>query len=308
VDILQAIILGLVQGLTEFLPISSSAHLVFVPWLFGWRNPVLSSLEFGVALHMGTLLAVLTYFWRDWLGMIQGLLYLARRRMTALSVSPGGEATLPGPVGPARPDLARQGRLAIYILLATIPAVLAGLLLEEPIDAWFHSPDPAQQRVGIVVMAVLMIALAGALFLAERVATHKRDLQDIGLGTAMLVGCAQALALFHGVSRSGSTITAGLFANLKRDVAARFSFLLGTPIIVGAGLKQAYDVLQLGGIPADQQLGFVLGFLASLISGYAAIWFLLRFLRRNTTMPFIVYRVLVGAGLILLVLLGFQGL
>jgi undecaprenyl-diphosphatase len=257
---------------------------------------------------MGTLIAVLTYFWRDWVMMIQGLLYLVRRQVAAPSVSRSGEATLPGPIGTDGPALAQQGRLAIYILLATIPAVVAGLLLEKPIDAWFHSTDPQQQRTGIVVMAVLMILLAGALFLAERLATHRRDIQDIGLGTALLIGCAQALALFHGVSRSGSTITAGLFANLKRDAAARFSFLLGTPIIVGAGLKQAYDVLKVGGIPADQQLGFALGFLASLISGYLAIAFLLRFLRRNTTMPFIIYRVLVGAGLILLVLLGFQGL
>ena len=139
-------------------------------------------------------------------------------------------------------------------------------------------------------------------------ARHRLDITQITLGAALAVGLAQALAVLPGVSRSGSTITAGLFVGLKREAAARFSFLLGTPIIIGSGLKKGYDVLKVGGIPADQQAGFAIGFVIAVISGYAAIWFLLRFLQRNSTLPFIVYRVVVGAGLIALVLAGFRGM
>jgi undecaprenyl-diphosphatase len=285
-DPLQAAILGLVQGLTEFLPVSSSAHLVVVPWLFGWHDPAINSLSFDVALHMGTLVAVLAYFWRDWLNIIQGLLrVVTTQRM--------GDA---------------QGKLGVYILLGTIPGVIAGVLLESRIDEAFHSADPATQTNGILIIAVLMILLAAALFLAERMARHRLEISQITLGAALGVGLAQALAVLPGVSRSGSTITAGLFAGLKREAAARFSFLLGTPIIIGSGLKKGYDVFQEGGIPADQQAGFAIGFLVAVISGYAAIWFLLRFLQRNSTLPFIIYRVVIGVLLIALVLAGFRGM
>ncbi len=282
-DPLQAAILGLIQGLTEFLPVSSSAHLVIVPWLFGWPDP---GIAFDVALHMGTVIAVLAYFWRDWLNIVQGLLRVVSTRRIA---DP-------------------QGRLGVYILLGTIPGVIAGLLLETRIDESFHSADPARQANGILIIAVLMILLAVALFLAERLARHRLDITQLTLGAALGVGLAQALAVLPGVSRSGSTITAGLFAGLKREAAARFSFLLGTPIIVGSGIKKGYDVLQAGGIPAAQQAGFAIGFLVAVISGYLAIWFLLRFLQRNSTLPFIVYRVVVGVLLIALVLAGFRGL
>lgn len=285
-DPIQAAILGLVQGLTEFLPVSSSAHLVIVPWLFGWHDPAINSLSFDVALHMGTLVAVLAYFWRDWLNIIQGLLKVVSTRRIA----------------------DQQGKLGVYILLGTIPGVIAGLLLESRIDEAFHSADPATQANGILIIAGLMILLAAGLFLAERMARHRLDITQITLGAALAVGLAQALAVLPGVSRSGSTITAGLFVGLKREAAARFSFLLGTPIIIGSGLKKGYDVLKVGGIPADQQAGFAIGFVIAVISGYAAIWFLLRFLQRNSTLPFIVYRVVVGAGLIALVLAGFRGL
>jgi undecaprenyl-diphosphatase len=282
-DPLQAAILGLVQGLTEFLPVSSSAHLVIVPWLFGWPGP---GIAFDVALHMGTVIAVLAYFWRDWLNIIQGLLRVVSTRR------------IDDP----------QGKLGVYILLGTIPGVIAGLLLETRIDESFHSADPSRQANGILIIAVLMIALAVALFLAERLARHRLDITQLTLGAALGVGLAQALAVLPGVSRSGSTITAGLFAGLKREAAARFSFLLGTPIIVGSGIKKGYDVLQAGGIPADQQAAFAIGFVVAVISGYLAIWLLLRFLQRNSTLPFIVYRVVVGVLLITLVLAGFRGL
>lgn len=282
-DPIQAAILGLVQGLTEFLPVSSSAHLVIVPWLFGWHDPAINSLSFDVALHMGTLVAVLAYFWQDWLNIIRGLLKVVQTQR------------IDDP----------QGKLGVYILLGTIPGVIAGLLLESRIDEAFHSSDPKTQANGILIIAGLLILLAAALFLAERMARHTREIGQITLGTALAIGLTQALAVLPGVSRSGSTITAGLFAGLKRESAARFSFLLGTPIIIGSGLKKGYDVLKVGGIPADQQAGFAIGFLIAVISGYAAIWFLLRFLQRNSTLPFIVYRVVVGVLLIGLVLAGF---
>jgi undecaprenyl-diphosphatase len=281
-DPIQAAILGLVQGLTEFLPVSSSAHLVIVPWLFGWADP---GLAFDVALHMGTLIAVLAYFWRDWLNLIRGLLRIVATR---------------------RIDSDPQGRLGVYILLGTIPGVIAGVLLESRIDESFHSADPKTQSNGILIIAVLMMLLAVALFGAERLARHRLEIAQITLGTALSIGLAQALAVLPGVSRSGSTITAGLFAGLKREAAARFSFLLGTPIIVGSGIKKGYDIFKEGGIASADQAAFAIGFVIALISGYAAIWFLLRFLQRNSTIPFIVYRVVVGVLLIALVLAGFR--
>ena len=282
-DLFQALVLGLIQGLTEFLPISSSAHLLIVPWLFGWDDPAITSIQFDVALHMGTLLAVLVYFSADW------------RRMILAFV----RSVLERRIGDD-PDR----RLAWFVILGSIPAALVGVLLESRIDELFHRPE--NFSTGIVVIAIMMIVLAGFLLLAERVGKRIYDLQHITTGTVLTVGVAQALALIPGVSRSGSTITAGLFMGLKRDTAARFSFLLSTPVVLGAGLKKLYDVVQEGGIPSDQLLGFVVGFLAAAVSGFFCIAFLLRYLQRNTTLPFIVYRVVLGLLLLGLVLGGFR--
>jgi undecaprenyl-diphosphatase len=175
---------------------------------------------------------------------------------------------------------------------------------ESTVDEIFH--DPSAFRTAMLVIGIMMIVLAGALLLAERIGSHTVDLGHMTLGNALAIGVAQALALIPGVSRSGSTITAGLFVGLKRETAARFSFLLATPVVLGAGLKKAYDVMQLGGIPADQQLGFLVGFLAAAVSGYLCIAFLLRYLQRNSTLPFIWYRFTVGVLLIVLVAFGFR--
>jgi undecaprenyl-diphosphatase len=280
-DLLQAIVLGLVQGLSEFIPISSSAHLIIVPWLFNWPDP---GIAFDVALHIGTLVAVLVYFWRDWLRLIGGAVRtLAARRLDA------------------DPD----GRLAWFIVLATIPGALAGLLGESKLDELFHGTTASGRANGILIIGVVMIALAALLYLAERRASHLYDMGHLTLAQALTIGVAQAFAIIPGVSRSGSTITAGLFMNLKREAAARFSFLLGTPVIVGAGVKKAYDISKTG-IPAGDQMAFFVGFLVAAVSGYFAIFFLLRFLQRNSTLPFIVYRVIIGLGLIALVLIGFR--
>ena len=282
-DLFHALVLGIVQGLTEFLPISSSAHLLIVPWLLGWTEPSLTSIQFDVALHMGTLLAVLTYFAADWRRLIAGFF----------------RSVLERKIGDD-PDR----RLPWYIIVGSIPAAVVGALAESKIDEIFH--DPSAFRTAMLVIGVTMIVLAGALLLAERIGSHAIDLRHMTLGNALTIGAAQALALIPGVSRSGSTITAGLFVGLKRETAARFSFLLATPVVLGAGLKKVYDVLKEGGIPADQQMGFVVGFLAAAVSGYLCIAFLMRYLQRNSTAPFIWYRFMVGILLILLVAIGFR--
>lgn len=282
-DIFQALVLGLVQGLTEFLPVSSSAHLVFVPWLMGWDDKAITSIQFDVALHMGTLLAVLVYFAADW-----------RRLIGAFFAS----------VFERRIGDDPDRRLAWLIVLGTIPAALAGMLLEGSIDTVFH--DPRNLRTGLLVIAVMMIVMGALLLFAERVGKRTIPIEGVRLPTAMAVGVAQALALIPGVSRSGSTITAGLFAGLKREAAARFSFLLSTPVVLAAGVKQVYDLTQEGGLPASDQLGFFVGFVASAVSGFLCISFLLRYLQRHSTAPFIWYRFMVGAALLALVLVGFR--
>lgn len=282
-DLFQALVLGIVQGLTEWLPISSSSHLIFVPWLFGWNDPSITSIEFNVALHMGTFIAVLGYFAADWRRYVLAFFASLRDRSIAEH---------------------SDRRIAWLIILGTIPAALAGIVAEQPIDDIFH--DPNNLRPGLIVIGVLMIVMGTLLLVAERAGKRIIPLEGIQLPMALVIGVAQALALIPGVSRSGSTITAGLFMGLRRDAAARFSFLLSTPIIFAVGVKKSYDVYQQGGIPADELLGFFVGFAASLISGFLCIHFLLRYLQRHSTAPFIWYRYVVGIGLLLLVLLGFR--
>ena len=271
-DLLQALVLGIVQGLTEFLPISSSAHLIIVPLLLGWPQP---GLAFTMALHLGTLVAVLAYFRQDFLDM-------------ALALPRG---LLAGrPLG----DL--QSRLALFLLIGCIPAGLAGLLFERAIGDRFYTD--AGLRQGLVVIAFAMIALALLLLLAERMASRAREIKDINLVDVVAIGIAQALALVPGVSRSGSTITAGLFVGLTRPAAARFSFLLGTPIILAAGLKQVIDAARVG-MALSEVLPFVVGFLSSALVGYLCITYLLRYLQVRTTVVFIVYRLALGVILLI---------
>ncbi|GBD15433.1 Undecaprenyl-diphosphatase [bacterium HR26] len=274
--VLEAIFLGVVQGLTEFLPISSSAHLLIVPWLFGWSEP---GLAFNVALHLGTLLAVVTYFWRDLLAMAAGLLRgLRTRRWTA------------------DPD----ARLALIIAIGSIPAAVAGFLGSDALDAYFHSGGGGDQA--IMVSALLLIGLGLLLALAEWLARHRRGLSEINAWDGIVVGLAQALALLPGVSRSGSTITAGLFLGLRREAAARFSFLLGVPAIVGAGLLEGVKLLQVG-LPAGERVIFAAGTISAAVVGYLAIAFLLRFLQRYSTMVFVAYRLILGLVLLAVVTL-----
>lgn len=249
---LHAIILGLVQGLGEFLPISSSAHLVIVPWLLGWPK---HSLQFDVALHMGTLVAVTLYFWRD-------LLNLAVDGLTK-----GTRTT--------------NGRLAWGIVAGTIPAVIVGLALQDKIEAMFHNP---------LQIAVLLAVMGVILWWVDRNSAKRRTLEDLSIKDVFLVGIAQAFAIIPGFSRSGTTITAGLLMGMTREAAARLSFLLGWPAIFGAGVLALRDLTG-----ADLTPAFLIGVAVSAISGYAVIAFLMDYLKRGSLFVFGVYRVAMAA-------------
>jgi undecaprenyl-diphosphatase len=221
--ILQAIILGIIQGLTEFIPISSSAHLIIVPWLLGWNDPVLTSLSFDVALHLGTLLAVLVFFAADWQRLLRaGIDSVIERKI-------GGDS---------------DRRLAWFIVLGCIPGGIAGVLGESRIEQLFHQPNVPVKPTALIAMAIIIAVLALALFLADHLASHTGEMKMLSFKDTLIIGVAQALAIFPGVSRSGSTITAGLAMKLDREAAARFSFMLGAPIIAGAGLKSMWDLYQ----------------------------------------------------------------
>lgn len=269
-NLFQALILGVVQGLTEFIPISSSAHLIIIPWLFGWQDP---GLAFDVALHLGTLVALLWFFASDWIRLIRaGIASIVERKI-------GGDV---------------DRRLAWLVVIGCIPGAVVGVLAESKIEEVFHQPNAPHNSAPMIAMGIIIALLGAALFIAERTAKRLRGMNSLALKDAFIVGVAQSFALFPGVSRSGATITAGLFLNLTRETAARFSFLLSAPIIAGAGAKSIFDVVR-GGIAPAELIFFGVGFFAAMISGYWCIKFLLRFLQRNSTDVFVYYRWLLAA-------------
>jgi undecaprenyl-diphosphatase len=280
VTIIEAIVLGIVQGLTEFLPVSSSAHLIIVPWLLGWESP---GLAFDAALHLGTLGAVLIYFWRDILAMLVTLPRALRH---------------PGQVLRSRDPRDTMPRLSLLIAVGTIPGVIVGFFGQGIIDQAYHQPGGPPDRI-IVALAMALAGLALFMLVAERLARHTRLLSDMRLPDGLAIGLSQAAALIPGVSRSGATITTGLFRNLTREDAARFSFLLGVPIIAAAGLKGVYDTFS-AGVPQDQVVIFIVGILTSGVAGLIAISALLRYLQRSTFRIFIVYRLALAVVLVLL--------
>jgi undecaprenyl-diphosphatase len=261
-SVIEAIVLGIVQGLTEFLPISSSGHLVIVPWLFDWEEP---GLAFDAALHLGTLVAVFAYFWKDLLAM---LLAVPRALRSPVGLLRGDPSSL------GKEDLA--ARLALLLILGSIPGGIVGLLAQSTIDDFFHGS--VNERRAIALIAIMLILFGLALGWADRRAQHRRALTTLGPRDALAVGAAQALALFPGVSRSGVTLTAGLLRGIKRADAARFSFLLGTPLVTLAGAKGVF----------------------------AAIWALLRLLQTSNTMVFVVYRVVAGVAILLVLASGLR--
>lgn len=251
--ILQAVILGLAQGLGEFLPISSSAHLVLIPWFFGWTDP---GLTFDVALHLGTLVAVVIYFWKDWWRLI------IKGFSDVRSV---------------------EGRLFWYLVAASIPGAIGGYLLEKKAETVFRSPT---------LIAIMLILMGVFLYWVDRRSTKKIEMNRITFGTSLLIGISQVLAIVPGVSRSGITMTTGMFMGLTREGAARFSFLLSTPIIFGAAMVKLPGVLSnSSGITAN----FMIGTAVSCIAGIVSISFLLRYVQTKNFLPFVWYRFILGA-------------
>ena len=264
--LLHAIILGIVQGLTEFLPVSSSAHLALIPWLLGWND---QGLSFDIALHVGTVLAVIVYFFRDWVQVVAQGFGLKRG---------------------TDPAIRRNPKLLWLLVLGSVPAGIAGLLVKDLAEnVWRNN----QYLIGSMLIIVGLF-----MWWADRQGSRQKDLGNLSPSDSLTIGAAQALALVPGVSRSGITICAGLLRNLDRATAARFSFLLATPAIAGAAAKDAWDLVRHGGgmaaIPPDMRTALVVGVIVSAISGALTIQFFLNFLRRRSLAFFVWYRLIFG--------------
>jgi undecaprenyl-diphosphatase len=271
----QAILLAIIQGLTEFLPVSSTAHLILFPWLLGWPD---GGLAFDVALHIGTLVAVLLYFMKDWVELA----------MAGFGVH--------YPAAASSDLIARHRRLFWLLLIGTIPGAIAGLLFEKVVEEKLRFPVP-------IATALILVGLL--MWWAETRPVLTRTLGDTNMGDALSVGTAQAAALFPGISRSGITIITGLFRGMTRETAARFSFLLSTPIIAGAALKEMPKLLRMSkagtlGIPLST---VAIGIVVSGITGYLVIAFFLRYLQTNTLKIFAYYRIAFGILILLFVFL-----
>ena len=275
--IYQAVVLAIIQGLAEFIPVSSSGHLIIVRRLLGWNelSPA-HELTFDVALHFGTLLSVLFYFRRTWFQIIRAA--LGGKVVRFSEASDAGQSLTPAEQ--------REERLLLWFLaIATIPGAIAGKLLEHSAEDYF--------REHIYLIAGALIAVALVMWWGEKAGQLKKPLTGVSFADALIIGCAQATALVPGVSRSGATITAGLFRNLTREAAVRFSFLLSTPIIAGAALLKAHD-LKKEGLPPGMHAPFLVGVLVSALVGYGAIAWLVRYLQSNSLKVFILYRIVAG--------------
>ncbi len=260
-SILQVIILAVVQGLTEFLPISSSAHLALAPWLFGWEDP---GLAFDIALHLGTLAAVLIYFFKDWVQVIaQGL-----------GLRYAGDA-----------ELAKNRSLLWMLAVGSLPIGLFGFLFSKQAETTWRSP---------YIIGTMLILVGLLMAFAEWVGKQRRGIGEISYFDSIVIGLSQALAIVPGTSRSGITITTGLFRDLNRESAARFSFLLSTPAIAAAAAKSFYDLLKHGGLTPEVRVQFLIGMVVSAVVGCVVIGFFLKYLRTNTLKFFIYYRIVFG--------------
>jgi len=264
----ESVLLGIIQGFTEFLPVSSSAHLILIPWIFGWEGTLVDSLSFDVALHAGTLVAILVYFWRDWL-------LLLRKFFSSLHDGSWKSG---------------EGRFVWYIVLATIPAGILGFKFEHIVEQSFRNP-----LLIVVALAVISIVM----WIVDRYSSKMVNIQHMRLGHALFIGCAQAVALIPGVSRSGITIIAGLMSGYTRESAARFSFLLATPVIFGAAVLKLAK-LHLG---TGEAVPFLLGTISSAIIGYVSIKFLLRYLNSHSLNLFVGYRLALAAAVLALVII-----
>ncbi|HVP04890.1 MAG TPA: undecaprenyl-diphosphatase UppP [Dehalococcoidia bacterium] len=268
-DLLHAIVLGIVQGLSEFLPISSSGHLIVVRDLFHWQFT--DNLTFDVALHVGTTVAVLVYFWREWLSMARALL-----------------RWVSGDREPRIGELYNAHVLGL-IILGSIPIGILGILFEKKFEDWIRDP---------VVVGTMLFLFAFVLLAVDRLDRATKTLSDATWKDALFIGCAQSMALVPGVSRSGATIAAGLFRNFNRQDAARYSFLLSTPAIGGAALLKFSEALRDGTL-TDNLDQMVVGATAAAIVGFISIAFLMRLVQTRTFLPFVSYRLLAGAFFVL---------
>ncbi len=262
-DLIHSIILGIIQGITEFLPISSTAHLVLVPWLFSWQD---KGLPFNVALHIGSLIAILVYFFNDWKRIITEFLK---------SVSKG---SFKGN---------HDGILGLYLIIGTVPGVISGFVFESYSVGILRNP---------LSIAAALALFAIFLYVADSRTKNRKEIKDMDLTDCLFFGIAQAFAVIPGVSRSGAAITGGLLRNFKRDEAARFSFLLAAPLITGAGVFESRH------IPVDTLLTapFLLGILSSAVTAFFVIKFLLRFLQKQSYKSFVVYRIILAVVIVIL--------
>lgn len=259
-NVIQSIVLGVVQGLGEFLPISSSGHLIVIPWLLGWREHTLS---FDVMLHAGTLFAVVIYFWKDWVNLLrEGLLSLRERSLRGVA----------------------ERRLLWYIIVASVPGAIIGKLLEEKAETVFRNP---------LLIAGTMGGFAVIFYLIDRFSRRTRGLNALNIMDSILIGVSQALAIVPGISRSGITIACGLGLKLNREASAKFSFLLSTPIIFGATVLKIKDMFVLAS--GQQIISLLLGFIASAVTGFFAIHYLLSYVRKHTFNLFVIYRIIFSA-------------
>lgn len=257
----HAIVLAIIQALTEFLPVSSSGHLIVIPKLLGWDD---GGLIFDIALHAGTLVAIIIYFFRDWIQIIgQGF---------GLNVG-------------SDPELKQNRALLWLFVVASIPAAIVGVLFSKQAESSWRNP---------YLIASMLIVVGVFMWIGERARKGDKLMDKVGWADGIVIGTAQALALVPGTSRSGVTITAGLFRGLNRETAARFSFLLGTPAIAGAALKGAWDIHKAGGITPGMRMPFLVGILVSAALGTVVIAYFLKYLRRHSLMPFVYYRIAFG--------------
>ena len=271
-SLFQAVVLGIVQGLTEFVPVSSSAHLVLVPWLLGWRFDPQAAFVFDVLVQLGTLVAVILYFWNDLVTLARAVVRDVFRR---------------------EPLASPESRLAWQIVLATVPAAVAGVLFKKVVAQAFDSP---------LLTSLCLLGTAALLLTAERFGRPTRGLTGLRFLDALWIGLAQVVSLLPGISRSGSTISAGMLRGLQRREAARFSFLMSIPVMLGAGLIAGLDLARLPGLSAAI-VPIVVGALVAALTGYLAIRWLLAFLARRPLTVFAVYCAVVGLGGVLLALI-----
>lgn len=256
-NFIESVILGAVQGITEFFPISSTAHLVLFPWFFSWHD---EGLPFNVALHVGSLIAIIVYFWRDWLLIINEFLKAVAERSFEGHPS---------------------GRIGLYLIIATIPGAVFGVLFEDLAAGLLRDP---------LSIAITLSFFGLLLYIADRFSGKRKSVEEMNLTDCLIIGFSQALAIVPGVSRSGITITGAMFRNFKRDEAARFSFLMAAPLIAGAGIFEARH-LEYSAVVSKPFIG---GFIASAVFAFLAIKYLLRFVRKQSYTVFVVYRLLLA--------------